>query len=179
MTEQGATRVNVSIPKALKARMDEADEPVNWSAVAAAAFEAKLLELASRKEATTMDEVIARMKAAEERDSKEDYQAGVRCGENWAKLRATPKQLRRLQNAGGEGTSIEELLSAYARGLNRGIAWGLYVDLTGEADPDRRDVEQFVEGVLGVELASLDEWDFARGFIEGALDVWHKVENRL
>ncbi len=45
--QQGATRTNISLPRELKARMDQVKEPVNWSAVAGKAFEAKLLELES------------------------------------------------------------------------------------------------------------------------------------
>src|SRR5262245_60643039 len=95
--QQGAVRTNVSLPRGLKARMDAVKVPVNWSAVAAEAFERKLLELESRREVGNMDEVLARLKAAAALDGKEDYQEGRVAGEAWAKEGARPKQLRGLE----------------------------------------------------------------------------------
>src|SRR5262249_27023394 len=93
---KGVVRTNISLPRELKARMDAAPSSVNWSAVAAQAFEAKLLELESQKEVKSMDDVIARLKAAAELEANEDYQAGFKAGQQWAKEQATPKELRRL-----------------------------------------------------------------------------------
>ena len=56
----------ISVPRDLKARMDKVSASVNWSQVAAQAFEAKLLELESKKEVSGMDDVIARLRAAAE-----------------------------------------------------------------------------------------------------------------
>ena len=96
MSEAGVVRTNISLPRELKARMDKV-QGVNWSAVASEAFERKLLELASKKEAKGMDEVIARWKAAAQLEANRDYQEGRELGEKWAKDKATPRQLRRLQ----------------------------------------------------------------------------------
>src|SRR5205809_1051596 len=97
MAEPGATRTNISLPRDLKARMDAVTEPVNWSAVAAQAFEAKLAELNARKEGATMEDVIARLKAADALDNKTEFQAGLKNGESWAEKTARPRQLRRLE----------------------------------------------------------------------------------
>src|SRR5260370_41740506 len=93
---QGVIRVNISVPRELKARMDAAPAKANWSAVACRAFEDKLLELESTKEVTTMDEVIARLKAADEMEAKEQYQEGLEAGRGWEKEIASPRQVRRL-----------------------------------------------------------------------------------
>src|SRR5262249_3480669 len=92
----GVVRANISVPKGLKARMDAEAASVNWSAVAAAAFEAKLQELASRKEAKTLDDVVARLKAAAELEASADYQDGLEAGRRWARQVARPKELRRV-----------------------------------------------------------------------------------
>jgi hypothetical protein len=180
--EQGAARTTISLPRDLKARMDAVKVPVNWSAVAAQAFEAKLLELASKKGAKGMDEVIARMKAAEKLDSNEDYQKGWAAGERWAKEEARPKQLRDLdKRLGAWQHDIEEALSAWTNGMNKGIAHGLFTAIHPlKEDVDRHTVACFWEVAIGDNGEELiEDWDYARGFIEGALDVWEKVEGKL
>ena len=57
-------RQTVSIPIVLKQRMDKVAEPVNWSAEAGRAFEAKLAEISSRKEKQNMADVIQRLRAS-------------------------------------------------------------------------------------------------------------------
>jgi hypothetical protein len=96
MPQIGAIRVNISVPKELKTRMEASPEQVNWSKVACQAFEAKLLELESKKEVKGIKDVIARWKAADELDRNEDYRAGRAASERWAKEDARPKQLRAL-----------------------------------------------------------------------------------
>ena len=60
-------RTTISIPRALKSRMDEVTENVNWSAVAARSFEDKLAEIISRKEIREMEEVVERLRASKRR----------------------------------------------------------------------------------------------------------------
>src|SRR5262249_17454354 len=69
----GVVRMNISVPRDLKACMDEVDS-VNWSAVASQAFRAKLRALESRRGVRSLDDVIARLRAAEEVDSDADFQ---------------------------------------------------------------------------------------------------------
>jgi hypothetical protein len=181
---QKAARFNITIPPGLKARMEAAPPTENWSAVAARAFEQRLLELDAQKETKTMNDVIARLKAAAEIEANENYQAGFEAGEAWAKGRAKPSQLRRLA---------------------RYIA---LCGLRGEdwlSDPDR---DQFARAVLGLGKMDDDEavstalefWcdvipyddetdqegaelvqddDFFRGFGEGAAALWEKVKDKL
>jgi hypothetical protein len=177
---QGVIRTNISVPRELKARMDAVAERVNWSATAAEAFEAKLLALASTREVKGMDEVIARLKAADDLDSKEEYQAGREAGETWAREDARPKELRALARlAEAEPRfGIEGQLGIYANGMNRGIAWGLCEDLYPHEEC--RDVTTFWESILGDGGEDLIEnHHFALGFCEGALDVWEKVKGKL
>src|SRR5947209_6063528 len=94
-----AARFNITIPPGLKARIEDAPSTENWSAVAARAFEQRLLELDSQKETKTMNDVITRLKAADELDRNMDYQAGREAGERWAQQEARPTQLRNLRRA--------------------------------------------------------------------------------
>lgn len=176
---QNMVRMNICVPRALKARMD--DVSINWSAVASAAFAAKLLALASEKQTRTMDDVIARMKAADEVDSNEQRQEGVEAGRAWARDDGRPRQLRRLVKLAENQHGIEGNLGIFDNGMNRGIGWGLYVAIEGGAhDPGWGDAEAFWESAIGGGgREKIDGFDFAVGFCEGALEVWEKVANKL
>jgi len=97
MREKGFARTTISIPSILKEEMEAVASKENWSAIAAEAFRRRLIELKAEKEGKSMDEVITRMKAAAELEANQDYQEGHQMGEKWAKGKATPRQLRRLQ----------------------------------------------------------------------------------
>jgi hypothetical protein len=176
---QGVIRMNISVPRELKARMD-AEEGVNWSAVASSAFEAKLLELASKKEVSDMDDVVARLKAAEEFEANEDYQAGFKAGQQWAKSTATPKQLRRLADYLEEG---DEWWDVDSPGWN--APWGatgyfaLAVLGLSDEEADRRAPDVFWEKALGDGSERIWDADFFHGFGEGAADLWEKVADKL
>jgi hypothetical protein len=185
--DQGVIRVNVSVPRELKARMDAVAQRVNWSQTAAEAFEAKLLELAAQQEAKQMDDVIARMKAAAELDDKEEYQAGREEGESWAREVARPRQLRRLEELADDPQhGLAGRLGIFANGMNRGIAWGLYQAITGSQDVDHHEVNAFWEQAIseanhldGSASRRIEDEGFALGFCEGALEVWKAVKDEL
>lgn len=176
MGEDGVIRVNVSVQRELKARMDSEKGAVNWSAVASQAFEAKLLELASKKGGETMEDVIARMKAADELDEHEDYHEGVAAGEAWVKDVARPKQLRNLVNSLPNNTcDVGNALSTYA--INNGIAFQLFMDIEGK---DGQECQAFWERVLGEGgWEKIEEFNFAYGFVDGALKIWEQIEDRI
>jgi hypothetical protein len=89
--------MTLSVPKEIRAKMEVVTASVNWSAVASAAFETKLLELASKREVKGMNDTIARLQAAAKLEANHDYQEGHQIGEKWASEKATPRSLRRLQ----------------------------------------------------------------------------------
>jgi hypothetical protein len=60
----GIYRTTISISADLKRRIDKAGEDVNWSAIAARAFESKLADIAAKKEKKNMDDVIQRLRAS-------------------------------------------------------------------------------------------------------------------
>jgi hypothetical protein len=169
---QGVTRTNISISRELKARMDAVGERVNWSAVAAEAFEAKLLELESRKEVRGMDDVIARLKAAAELEENDAVQDGVTAGRGWAMRQATPKELRRLEDQrDGDG---------WLRVRDARQPWITLVGIIqGNENLHAMSAQAFWKAVLGETSLKPSDLDFLRGFIDGALDVWDKVKDQL
>src|SRR5262249_1746271 len=156
--EQGATRTNISLPRDLKARMDAVKEAVNWSAIAAHAFEQKLAELNARKKGAKMEDVIARMKAAEEEDSNQAFRAGNEAGEVWARERERPKQRRRRQELEGTQEGVAGTVAIWNNGMNQGHVLGLFHWLTpnrpqGNRVAEWEAAEEFWARILG------DGWD--------------------
>jgi hypothetical protein len=78
-------RQTVYISMDLKQRMDKVAEEVNWSTIAANAFEQKLSEIAARKERKSMQDVIQRLRGLKVREDKQTYETGKRAGTRWAK----------------------------------------------------------------------------------------------
>jgi hypothetical protein len=171
-------RMTISVPRELKERMEAAKESVNWSAVAARAFEGKLLELQSQREAKNMNEVVARLKAADELERSEEYQAGRTAGEAWAKEAATPRQLRRLVALAEDQYGITGHLHIFADSMNRGIGHGL-ADVMNPGQEFNLDSEGFWIRVLGDDRQRIEDEDFARGFVDAAREVWEAVKGKL
>jgi hypothetical protein len=172
MAKDRVIRMNVSVPRDLKARMDNTKESVNWSGVAAQAFEGKLLEIKSRKGGKEMNEVIARLKAAAELEANRLYQAGFKAGQDWASEKATPKQLRRLAEYAADDESRE---GHWASEALVSAVWPDPEDKLSQSAP-----EDFWRHALGDKAAELvEDDDFHRGFVEGALDLWRRVRTKL
>jgi uncharacterized protein YukE len=184
-------RTTISIPDALKARMDELDG-WNWSGVAQAAFQkivdretAKAESLAEALEGDEMNMVINRLrKSREEYEewrleqlSRDAFNAGV----DWAKNRADYLQLASL----AEMVEVTDMdTAAQARGLAL-VGHGMTVD---EAFYAREQAQvpplQFWGFEIGLsdslmELVKLDEATFGPHFFEGALSVWQKVADEI
>src|ERR1035441_5723797 len=89
-------RTTISISDDLKKRMDRIKEPVNWSAVAAQAFELKLGEIAHHRKEKTMEHVIERLRASKIQSGSNAEKQGREVGIGWAKEAAEFNELRRL-----------------------------------------------------------------------------------
>jgi hypothetical protein len=189
---QKAARFNITIPPGLKARMEAASPTENWSAVAARAFERRLLELESHKEAKSMDEVVARLRAADELDRNEDYRAGRAAGERWAEQEASPRQLRNLRRSVHESfNSLPQGLASVARDAavawGPGVGWHVYFGTLGrvavttraEIDAISAEADAFWRSTLGDDKRRIESMSFGHGFVDGALGVWAKVESHL
>jgi hypothetical protein len=181
-------RVTISVPQALRERMEAVKGQVNWSAVATAAFEAKLLEIELSKKRGNMSkaDVVKRLKAAAAEDHREDYEDGKAAGRAWAAETATPKELRRL---------AEYIEQAEAETGNRVEWWD--VDHPGWMAPfgapdylvfavrpkraDERDApaEFWEQALEEADRGRVWDSDFLRGFGEGAAEVWSEVRGEL
>ena len=141
-TRQGAARLNISVPATLKAEMDRVSESVCWSRIAAEAFRVKLLDLASQRRGDAMDDVVARLKAAGELETKQLTADGKAAGAAWAKAKATPGQLRRLDKEYDDTESFA--------GEPNHLGWGGVVfALLNPSTPDREELREFWEWSLG------------------------------
>jgi hypothetical protein len=128
---------------------------------------------------TDLDAVVARLKAADADDRQEDYDEGKATGESWAKEEARPRQLRRLAKLAAIPGRIHEQMSIASNGINRGIAVWLWRNVEN-AGVDADYMEEFWESLQGPNGADrIDEFDFADGFISGALAVWNQVSDKL
>jgi hypothetical protein len=171
MGEEKAARMNITVPAALKARMDAVGGGVNWSAVAARAFEAEVRSHEALKEGATMDDVFARLEASEEGCDQEDLIEGKKAGRAWACKDASASELRRLARfmdttAGGNDWD-------WSGGDASGIAHTVLTAMTPGDRPSRQDSEEFWESALGDRYP---EGPLLQGFCEGAVSVWQDFQ---
>jgi hypothetical protein len=180
MSKTTIYRQTVSITTDLKRRMDKVADQVNWSAIAATAFEIKLGEIAASKQEKDMKDVIQRLRASKVESDDADFLEGKSAGESWARDDASAKELGRLetarQRAGHDWGRLfhEHGGSAYSHG-----EWLASV-IAGDSNLDRAGRGEVLERMIGD-----DEDDkhadgaFMRGFAEGALDVWAQVKHAI
>ncbi len=171
-------RINVSISDDLKSRMDEVEDGgVNWSALAAQAFETKLAEIVKQRGARSMRDVIARMRALKNKSGRGERAKGRGAGIAWAKNSAEPTHLERL----------DDLISSAGEDY-----------FAEDADQDHPPAERFYYEVIepdheGKKRTALAWWSRnfeglsesgptgpdVEGFVEGALEVWEQVRDEL
>jgi hypothetical protein len=191
-------RMTISVPREVKDQMDAATEKVNWSAIATKAFHGELLALKSERKAKTMDEVISRLKAADDLERKEEYQEGRRVGKEWAKQEARPGQLRHLPQLRNLRRSMDEASSKLpsgfenvardaALGVGHGVGFHVYlgtlgrglITTWGEVKSIADEAKSFWQAVLGEYKHRIESADFGQGFVDGALEVWDAVKEKL
>jgi hypothetical protein len=169
---------SISVPPDLRARMDKVKEPVNWSAIACQAFEAKLNEIAKVKELKDMSDVIERLRASKQETASDEYNHGVEAGEEWAKSTAEYAELRRLGEL-EERTSTVDWEQFFCTGDSDayGAANRLVFAIQPDTEGSRMAAEEFWEFTVGEDTELTD--DFVRGFADGALKVWHEVKDQV
>lgn len=178
----GIFRTTVSIPSDLKARMDAVTEPVNWSSVAARAFEEKLAEIASRKQEKNMSDVMQRLRASKLRGQDERTKAGHTAGVAWARSSAEVSQLESLsaflERLDGEPSGRDEFFSDYYGSSAFSTAERLFkkIEVNEYEKNDRGAAAAFWKDVAGEE--KLDD-AFLRGFAEGVESFWVEVRDQL
>jgi len=144
-------RINLSIPDTLKERMDK-HSSINWSQAATGFFEEKLNSIESTIEVKDMTDAIARLKASKANFKDTLKKDGYEYGISWAMKDAEYEELKRLAEAAESNYPPEDL-----RTLAQVIT-----ELEYDFD------ELMTNGI--------DEPEFVEGFIEGAVEVFEKVE---
>ena len=127
-----------------------------------------------------MDDVITRLRASKRRVEDEQYHEGEKAGREWAESDAEADELRNLDRwVSRLGHELDTVFvddtwgSAYSRAEQ--VAFVVWP----EHDGDRRVAETFWEERLGDDTSAADNPHFVRGFVDGALDLWHKVKDQL
>ena len=169
-------RTTISVSDDLKKRMDRVKEPVNWSAIAAEAFELKLGEFARKRERKTMDNVIERLRASKIQRVNVVQRLGSEAGRVWATDVAEYDELERIANINAD---------AYFFGQpNAPYGWSDYLAFeilgTSQDDKDGSVSSDFWDSALGDSRdPRLESEKFLEGFIVGASDVFREVASKL
>lgn len=183
--------------------MDAVEEPVNWSQIAVQAFEAKLAEIARRRQENPMEHVVQRLRAS--RSGHEDAQRSspYLAGRSWAADEAEWWQLEELEQT--LGTWTEDDWEGWRTGLeihykdhdrDHVLPWDMettgpiYVHvlrITGdvksmkEKDCDWSFARQSAAEAWWKERGAGDapSTPFVREFCSGALDLFAEVKRRM
>lgn len=174
------SRTTISISDDLKRRMDRVKEAVNWSAIAAQAFELKLGELAQHRKEKNMSNVIERLRASKLQGGSNAERQGREMGTGWAKDAAAFSELKRLSKLDRDSFFDE---TNWPASEAFGPAEMLALKILGEdAAGDRTDATNFWEQIVGNDEnvdGLLESLDFLRGFAEGALSIYEQVADSL
>jgi hypothetical protein len=182
-------RTTISIPQDLKRRMDAVEGQVNWSAVAAFAFEEKLAEIASRRKEKSLDDVIQRLRASRLRSDNSNYRAGEEAGERWAEREAEAEQLKNLADflqfvdmqGGGQGGRDNSFFCGIwdSRSFGTTTSHQLFFAIEETSRNDHGAAKRFWEAVLGKDARKAENLDFLRGFAAAAERVWIEVKDHI
>lgn len=169
-------RKNLTIADDLKKRMDKVKEPVDWSAVAAAAFEQKLGEFALQKKEKKVEDVIQRLRAAAVEEASDTEREGHRDGYEFARQCATPSELERLSQMARDDNLFQgdQLCCTWAE-LVVQKARGLSVDEMREESLDVIGSKWFPDKTARIAMDPV----YLRAFIQGAARLWDEVRDKV
>jgi hypothetical protein len=156
-------RVSIYVQDELKSRMDRIGESVNWSEVVRPAILSEIASHEHRKGAN-MTTVIDRLRASKEKYVQEVAGAGKGAGRAWAADKADYRDLKRI-------AAIEE--PQYDSD-----DWALTA-LWHALDPEHQLDGEEMANHLRVENEDDLTEEFARGFIEGAREIFEEVEDQI
>lgn len=91
-------RMTISVPESLKERMNGHKADVNWSAVAAQAFERKCDEMVEQNRVATIDDTIARLRMTASTQARPGFRRGYEAGRKWAMSEASADELMHAEN---------------------------------------------------------------------------------
>lgn len=176
---RNVVRTTISVASDLKARMDAIGEPVNWSAVASRAFEQEVARIIQKRGTKTMDDVVTRLRASKRKAGGEQYEKGRQAGEAWAKDGAEADALARLEEfrdaCEADRPAFEDYFEMEPNAPLDHAGWIAAAILAPEDDQDTHEASAYAGELFGEHRTN----DFVRGFVDGALDVWDSVKDRL
>jgi len=169
-------RTTISVPDDLKKRMDRVKEPVNWSAVAAKAFDLKLGELARNRKEKTMDSVVERLRASKIQHVNAVERLGREAGRMWASNVAEYDELEHIADIDTNEWFNGEPMAPYG--------WCDYLAFavlgTPQSELDGSVSQDFWDSAVGDShdpRITSEKW--LEGFIDGATDVYRNVEGKI
>lgn len=164
--------------------MDAVSETVNWSQVAAAAFETKLAEIALRKKEKTMTDIVQRLRASRVTSISADQKRGEKLGRHWAEHVAPWRELKELAENwedldrdpfAPDSADWREMNFADAETCGASIVLSLFV-------PDEELHDRFqesLETLFGTTNETEVSLDVANGFVQGAIGVYTQVVDEV
>jgi hypothetical protein len=164
----GYVRRSVSLPAELEQRIRDCSEAnrVNWSNVAARAFERELeFHEAMSKGAKNMKATIERLKRGKADAESKDRAEGVTRGKEWATDDAEYEDLVGIASLPGDWVEAD---STESSALESDIADKLSLEL-----------EDFRRTALGVNEDHEPTKAMLVGFYQGAVSVWNEVKDSL
>jgi hypothetical protein len=179
--------MTITVPFALKQRMDAIGDRVNWSAVASAAFERKVAEVSTTKELSDLNEVVQKLRAAKARAEDTAFKDGERAGQRYVRESASHAkaaaglldELARLERRRRRcGRDWDDAFAADAQ-TAYSPAERLAFVLHPEYEGDRRFARAFWTEALGDDANAAEDPSFVQGFAEGALALWGEISDRL
>jgi len=148
-------RVSIYVSDELKARMDAVGEAVNWSEVARPAFVSAVASDEHRR-GQNMTTVLERLRASKGKYMQERAAGGKDAGRDWASNVAEYLELKKVADISEEGDD-----------------WAIH-GLTTALELEFYDLTEYLK-ITPEEFTS----GFAEAFVEGAKEVYHRVEDQL
>lgn len=177
-------RQNISLSADLKRRMDKVGDQVNWSAIASAAFEAKLGEIAAAKEKRDMNDLVQRLRAAKADSKSKAWKQGEEAGRDWVENHADADGIMRLERwVEGASDWIDEIESG-----NVNLADVIRGDDRDSYEANDHDFWQVAFAAISgdrvyysdeIQASAIKNTDFACGFVNGVMRLWDDVKDQL
>ncbi len=153
---------------------------INLSQVIAEVFRAKTRALSAQNGSKNMSNLIQRLKASKLARENAERADGVEAGRTWATEHAEFNELHNLSEwwdtASEDGRDV--VLTTQETDAF-GASHQLACVIRGECCRDRKDSDQFWEEAIGDDNGQRHSDRFVRGFVEGALQVWNAVKDKL
>ena len=172
-------KISTYVTDGMKARMDEADERTNWSAVAQRAFDLELNHIETVKDIKTMTDVIERLKVSKEKAAANSEDDGRVAGQAWAMHHAEYDELKRV--AGLDADDFSDIFIDDPDWVCRKIVAVAIAGGKDEAKEVLRDKDDTAQ-MFNLEPDDLNVTltrEFLVGFVRGATEVWEEVKDQL